>query len=75
MTTEATSHQLNSMIGMANQIVAQFTGLGDQAATDEMALQHIKKFWSRDMKAEIRAFADEGGEGLSVDAIRVIKQL
>lgn len=75
MTTEATSHQLKSMIGMVNQIVEQLAGLDDQAATDKMALEHLKKFWSRDMKSEIRAYVDESGDGLSVDAIRVLKQL
>ncbi len=68
-----TSHQLNSMITMANQIAANLPHDQSQEENDKAVASHLQKFWSRGMKIQIREYLQQGGEGLSEGAKRAVE--
>jgi formate dehydrogenase subunit delta len=66
------SHQLTSMISMANQIAANLPHDQSQDECDKAVASHLQRFWSRGMKEQIRAHLAAGGEGLSEGAKRAL---
>lgn len=66
------SHQLTSMISMANQIAANLPHDQSQEECDKAVANHLKRFWSRGMKQQIRDHLSAGGAGLSDDAKRAL---
>lgn len=69
------SHQLTAMIDSANQIAANLPHDQSQAVLDQAVATHMKKFWSRSMKQQIKEYLAQGGEGLSDDARRALALL
>lgn len=66
------SHQLSSMITMANQIAANLPHDQSQEECDKAVANHLQRFWSRGMKEQIRSHLAAGGEGLTDDAKRAL---
>jgi formate dehydrogenase subunit delta len=62
------------LIGMANQIAHYFAPYPHAVAVDGIA-NHIRKFWSPPMRADIIGIVDKGGEGLDSLAIEAVKKL
>jgi len=48
---------------MANQIAANFAQHAPEQAATEVAT-HISSFWAPSMRADLFAYADDGGPGL-----------
>ena len=69
------SHQLTSMISMANQIAANLPHDQSQEECDEAVASHLQRFWSRGMKQQIRDHLAAGGEGLSDAAKRALARI
>ncbi len=68
------SHTLDKLIYMANQIAIAFRGQeGDNAA--EAAYDHIWHYWDPRMRAMIRDHATSGGAGLNPIAAEAIRLL
>jgi len=58
------NHQLASLIKMANQIAANNTHIGDDAAEAKMVADHLRKFWARSMKQQIAEYLENDGSEL-----------
>mgnify|MGYP000504155191 FL=1 len=58
------NHQLASLIKMANQIAANNTHIGDDAAEAKMVADHLRKFWARSMKQQITEYLESDGSEL-----------
>lgn len=56
--------QSSDIVRMANQIAAYFDAYPKQEALDGIAM-HIHNFWEPRMRNELKAYLDQGGEGLS----------
>lgn len=71
------SHQLNSLIRMANQIAANNNHKGDQDEVAAIVANHLKKFWARPMKQQIIAYCQEHSNDSELSAIATlaVKQL
>lgn len=57
--------QLQNLIKMANQISVHNLHHGDEDAAADAVANHIRKFWARSMKDQLRAYAKEDGSELS----------
>ncbi|MCO4758251.1 formate dehydrogenase subunit delta [Pontibacterium sp.] len=69
------SHQLASLIRMANQIAENNRHVGDDAAVAKVVSGHLSRFWARSMKQQIQAYLQAGGEELNPAARVAIAQL
>lgn len=69
------SHQLASLIRMANQIAENNRHVGDDAAVAQVVSGHLNRFWARSMKQQIQAYLEAGGEELNPAARVAIAQL
>ncbi|WP_432474484.1 formate dehydrogenase subunit delta [Amphritea sp. HPY] len=69
------NHQLTSLIKMANQIAANNTHIGDDAAEAKMVADHLTKFWARSMKAQITDYLKEDGSELTPIAKQAVASL
>jgi formate dehydrogenase subunit delta len=69
------SHQLPNLILMANQIAANITSGQSEEVTAAAVTQHLSRFWSRAMKAEIVAYLNEDGSELSETAKLAVSKL
>ncbi len=63
-----------NMIHDANQIALFFASYPHDEAVAGV-LTHFKMFWAPRMKAQIQAYAAEGGAGLHNLALEAVKQL
>ena len=68
-------HQLASMIEMVNQIAANITSGESQEQVAEKVSVHLKRFWSRGMKAQIFAYLEADGSELSPAAKASLERL
>jgi formate dehydrogenase subunit delta len=57
--------QLNNLIKMLEQIIANNLHQGDDDQIAAVAADHLYKFWARSMKQQILAFAETNPDGLS----------
>lgn len=69
------SHQLASLIRMANQIADNNRHVGDDAAVAQVVSNHLSRFWARSMKQQIQAYLKAGGDELSPVVRVAIAQL
>ena len=69
------SHQLPNLILMANQIAANITSGQSEEVTAAAVTQHLLRFWSRAMKAEIVAYLNADGSELSATAKLAVAKL
>lgn len=56
--------QLNNLIKMLDQIIANNLHHGDDDKVTDVAADHLQKFWARSMKQQIIAYANQSPEGL-----------
>ncbi len=68
------SHTLDKLIYMANQIAREF-GFQQPGQAAEATADHLRKYWDPRMKAMIRDHAQGGGEGLSATATEAVAML
>ena len=54
----------SDLVRMANQITAYFNPYPKSEAIDGIA-KHVHLFWDPRMRNQLKAFIDQGGEGLS----------
>jgi formate dehydrogenase subunit delta len=59
------------LVAMANQIGVFFASQRRRDSAQAVA-EHLRKFWTPSMRAQIRAHVDDGGAGLSDVAIRAV---
>ncbi|TGD76035.1 formate dehydrogenase [Mangrovimicrobium sediminis] len=50
---------------MANQIAANCGEHRDPAAAAQRTRDHLQRFWTPDMRRQLRQHAESGGDGLS----------
>lgn len=68
--------QLGSLVHMANQIALNLEpGPGGDAEAAERVANHLRRFWSRGMKAMIQDYARTDGEDLRPVALAAVKLL
>lgn len=66
---------VNKLVRMANQIAANFyTGDNEEKAAAAVA-DHLRRFWSSQMKREIVEFRKQGNTGLTEVADKAIAEL
>ncbi|WP_417543456.1 formate dehydrogenase subunit delta [Marinobacter sp.] len=68
-------HQLNNLIKMLDQIIANNLHHGDDDKVTDVAADHLHKFWARSMKQQIIAYASENPAELSALARSTIAKL
>jgi len=70
------SHEksLDKLVYMANQISKFCAGQGDAVAVSGTT-EHLQKFWDPRMRAIIRRYLAEGGQGLDPVARRAVERL
>ena len=66
--------KMAKLVRMANQIGDYFRTLPEAEATAGAA-DHLRRFWTPKMRAEIVAFAGSGGGGLNAVAARAVAAL
>lgn len=74
-TTIKNSHRAEPLVKMLNQIAANTPRKESPDATAETIAAHVKKFWARSMKQDIKAYVENGGEGLSGMALVAVRKL
>jgi formate dehydrogenase subunit delta len=57
--------QTERLVSMANQIALNFGERRDLKQAAERTGEHLQKFWTPAMRAQLAAYAEAGGEGLS----------
>lgn len=67
--------QLNNLIKMLEQIIANNLHQGDSEQVAAVAADHLHKFWARSMKQMIVTYANDNPTGLSAIAKRAIVEL
>lgn len=67
--------QLNSLIKMLEQIVANNLHHGDEAQVAAVVAEHLHNFWARSMKQLIITYADNEPAGLSTIAQQAVAML
>lgn len=67
--------QLNNLIKMLDQIIANNLHHGDDKQVAFVAADHLHKFWARSMKQQIQAYAKEHPEQLSAVARLALMKL
>ena len=63
------SHTLDKLVYMANQIAREF-GFQQPGQAAEATADHLRRYWDPRMRGMILAYVDGGGDGLS-DIARV----
>ncbi len=59
------THQLDALISMVNQIADNVPQSAHSASKADDVASHVQRFWSRDMKLSIIAYAHQGGDQLN----------
>lgn len=67
--------QLNNLIKMLDQIIANNLHYGDDKQVAAVASDHLQKFWARSMKQIIIAYANDNPTELSAVARLAIAEL
>jgi len=63
------------LVKMINEIAANTPVKEGPGATAEAVAAHLRRFWAKPMRADIRAYLQEDGAGLSGLAVEAIKRL
>jgi hypothetical protein len=64
------SSQIEHLVKMANQIALNMAGWGDEEAVAAKTGEHIAKFWTADMRRQLRDYYRAEGEGLAPAVVR-----
>ncbi|WP_298451215.1 formate dehydrogenase subunit delta [Marinobacter sediminicola] len=67
--------QLNNLIKMLDQIIANNLHHGDDEKVTDVAADHLQKFWARSMKQQIIAYANQRPDELSILAKLTVDKL
>ncbi|MFP3976658.1 formate dehydrogenase subunit delta [Marinobacter sp. KMM 10035] len=67
--------QLNNLIKMLDQIIANNLHHGDDEKVTDIAADHLQKFWARSMKQQIIAYANQRPDELSILAKLTVDKL
>lgn len=67
--------QLNNLIKMLDQIIANNLHHGDDDKVTDIAADHLQKFWARSMKQQIIAYANQRPDELSILAKLTVDKL
>lgn len=67
--------QLNNLIKMLDQIIANNLHQGDDDKVANVAADHLHKFWARSMKQQIITYANESPAELSALARSTVAKL
>ena len=68
------SHTLDKLVYMANQIGREFSAQQPGQAAEATA-DHLRRYWDPRMRAMIREHVEAGGVGLSEIALRGVSML
>lgn len=60
-----TTRQIEQLVKMANQIAVNLGAGGDPGETARLTGEHLRKFWTRDMRQQLASHARERGEQLA----------
>ena len=63
------------LVAMANQIGHFFASQGDADTAAEAVADHLRRFWEPRMRAELVAYARQGGAGLDTLARAAVERL
>lgn len=74
-TSMQTNHRVEQLVKMLNQIAANTPRKESPDATAETIATHVKKFWAKPMKRDIKGYVESGGEGLSEMALVAVGKL
>lgn len=69
------SSQIDTLVKMINQIADNAPRQETPEATAEAVASHLKKFWAKPMKHEMRAYVEAGGVGLNEVAAEAVRRL
>lgn len=69
------SKHSEQLVKMINQIAANSPVQGGPDAMAEAVAAHVRRFWAKPMRADIRAYMQDGGAGLTELAVEAIKRL
>ena len=64
--------QTDHLVRMANQIALNMAAWGDEEAVARMTGEHIRKFWTPAMRAQLLDYRRAGGGDLSPVILRVV---
>ncbi|NWN92025.1 formate dehydrogenase subunit delta [Marinobacter adhaerens] len=67
--------QLNNLIKMLDQIIANNLHHGDDDKVTDVAADHLQKFWARSMKRQVIEYANQNPRGLSELSRQTVKKL
>ena len=67
------AQQIEHLVKMANQIALNVGGQDDVDALAKKTANHIQRFWTRDMQAQLRAYWQAGGEDLAPAVRRMLE--
>lgn len=56
--------RIERLVTMANDIATYFTVEPDHAAAVLSVRDHLRRFWDPAMRRQLKAYVEEGGEGL-----------
>ena len=56
--------RIERLVTMANDIATYFTVEPDHAAAVISVRDHLKRFWDPSMRRQLKAYLEDGGEGL-----------
>ena len=59
-----TGKQVEHLVRMANQIAINLGAGRDVDATGRLTAEHLRKFWTRDMRAQLAVYARQSGDHL-----------
>ncbi|WP_108126345.1 formate dehydrogenase subunit delta [Saccharospirillum mangrovi] len=69
------SQQTQKLIKMINQIADNISATLDEDKAAEIIATHVRKFWAKPMKDDIRKYLETGGAELTARAKRAVQLL
>lgn len=74
-TSMQTNHRVEQLVKMLNQIAANTPRKESPEETAEAVAGHVRKFWAKGMKRDIKGYVESGGVGLSEVALVAVGKL
>jgi len=65
--------QVKRLVRMANQIALNMASWGDEMAAAEKTADHMQRFWTPAMRAQLTDYCRENGTGLSTVVERALE--
>ncbi len=70
-----TAKQIDHLVKMANQIARNLSAGRESEETARLTAEHLRKFWTRDMRKQLLALPADDTDPLSPDVRRAINDL